>query len=472
VFLSRADEQKVNAPAGQTLVFDSNVDAYNAAYQKARRVIENDIRDGKFIAGKGWPQVWTRDSSFSTDLALALFQPKASLETLLGLKEEVPGIGECWIQDFCGHFGGWPNLSDSIVGAIGAWQLYLVSGDEANLRTFYQRTVNSLKRAEKDAYQPETGLFGGCSSFMESNSAYPAKYAMNGGLVGKTAALSNVALYYQGYVIAALMADRLGENGTPFREKAEALKKAINKHFWQEDRGFYGYFLDENRKLSPGMEGLGEALCVKFGIAGEDQARRILDSTPTTQHGYPCLWPQWPEYMNYGGRNSSFYHNGMIWPFVQGYWAWGAADRLNLPKFQDELRKLTELSQKTDTFQEFYLPENGRPKGSQDQLWSASGYLSMITHGLVGMNFEENGIRFAPVVPSTVDSLSLKGIPYRGSTLDVNVSGHGTRILGFLLDGKPLQKPFLDSSLKGAHRIEIQLDEPGLFTKLVNRLHR
>ncbi|NBZ95898.1 MAG: hypothetical protein EBR40_05650 [Proteobacteria bacterium] len=469
---SHAEDQKTNAAVLPSFVFDSNVDEYNAAYQKAQRVIERDIRNGKFIAGKGWPQVWTRDSSFSTDLALALFQPKVSLDTLLGLKEEVSGIGECWIQDFCGHFGGWPNLSDAIVGAIGAWQLYLVSGDKTDLRTFYTRTVNSLKRAERDAYQADTGLFGGCSSYMESNSAYPAKYAMNGPLVAKTAALSNVALYYQGYVIAALMADRLGENGAPFRVKAEALKKAINKHFWQEDKGYYGYFLDEDRKLSPGMEGLGEALCIKFGIASPEQARRILASTPTTPNGYPCLWPQWPEYLNYSGRNSTFYHNGMIWPFVQGYWAWGAVDQGNLVKFDEEFRNLTKLSQKTDTFQEFYLPEDGHPKGSQDQLWSASGYLSMIAHGLLGMNFEENGIRFAPVVPSNITSLSLKGIPYRQSTLDVKIAGNGTRVLSFLLDGKPLEKPFLDSSVKGSHQVEIQLVEPGLFAKFVNWFHR
>ena len=35
-----------------------------------------------------------------------------------------------WLQDKCGHFGGWPNLSDAIVGTRGAWSLYLVDGDK------------------------------------------------------------------------------------------------------------------------------------------------------------------------------------------------------------------------------------------------------------------------------------------------------------------------------------------------------
>jgi hypothetical protein len=446
-----------NAATSESFVFDSNLPEYNEAYQKAQTVIERDSRNGKFIAGEGWPQVWTRDSSFSTDLALSMLKMKLCMTTLMGLSQEVPGVGECWAQDKCGHFGGWPNLTDSIVGALGGWSLYLVTEDKAALRIFYQRTVNTLKRAERDAAQSDTGLIGGCASFMESNSAYPEKYATNGALVAKTAALSNVALYYQGYVIAAMMADRLGDNGAPFRAKAEALKQAINKYFWQEDKGYYGYFLDENRQLSTRMEGLGEALCIRFGIADSEKARRMFTATPTTPNGFPCLWPQFPEYMNYAARRSLLYHNGMIWPFVQGYWAWAAADSRDLPTFDGELVKLLNLSQKTNTFKEFYFPEQGRPDGSADQLWSASGYLSMILHGLLGIDFEENGIRFAPLVPARFSSLSLSQINYRYSVLNLRILGHGKNISSFKLDGTVLEKPFLDAALTGTHQIEIQL---------------
>jgi hypothetical protein len=369
----------------------------------------------------------------------------------------VPGIGECWAQDVCGHFGGWPNLTDSIVGSVGAWSLYQVTEDKESLRIFYKRTVNTLKRAERDAYQPDTGLIGGCASFMESNSAYPEKYAMNGSLVAKTAALSNVALYYQGYIIAGLMADRLGEDGGPFRIKAKKLKEAINKYFWQEQKGYYGYYLDENRQLSPRMEGLGEALCIRFGIAGPDRARRMLTATPTTPNGFPCLWPQFPEHMNYAARRSLLYHNGMIWPFVQGYWAWAAADMRDLQTFDGELFKLLALSQKTNTFKEFYFPEEGRPDGSADQLWSASGYLSMVLHGLLGMNFEENGIRFAPLVPPDFSSISMSQVNYRNCSFTVRIFGHGGKVSSFKLDGKALNKPFLDASVNGTHQIDIYL---------------
>ena len=174
--------------------FASGVPAYDQAYQKARQVIAADVKDGKFLAGQNWAQVWTRDTSYSVELACALLHPDVSKTTLLGLTQSVAGIGECWYQDKCGHFAGWPNLTDAIVGASGAWALYLVTGDRELVRPIYDRTVRSLKRAEQDAYDPQTGLFRGCASFMESNSGYPKKYAMKGDMIARTCALSTCLL--------------------------------------------------------------------------------------------------------------------------------------------------------------------------------------------------------------------------------------------------------------------------------------
>jgi hypothetical protein len=444
-------------PATTDLVFDSGQADYNQAYEKARRVIASDIRNNKFLAGKGWAQVWTRDSSYSIDLSLNLLKPELSKSTLMGISQDVPPIGECWAQDKCGHFGGWPNLTDAIVGATGSWSLYLATGDQDLLKIAYLRTVNSLKRAEQDAYDSQTGLFLGCASFMESNSGYPKKYANNGTLLGKTSALSTNALYYNGYVVAGKMATVLGEKAEPFAAKADALKQAINQHFWQEDKGYYGYVVDENQKLIPQMEGLGEALCILYGIADAQQAASVLKSTPTTDFGFPCLWPQFPEYAAYGKDFTYFYHNGMIWPFVQSYWALAAAHTGDISTFDQEMEKLLKLSQRNNTFMEYYHPQDGTPSGSQDQLWSASGYLGMIYHGLFGIRFEENGIRFNPVVPARFDHLTLLNAPYRKEILNITVSGHGSKIESFKVNGKAVSEPFIPADLEGNQDIEIVL---------------
>ena len=445
------------APVATNLVFDSGQVDYNQAYEKARRVIASDIRNNRLLAGKGWAEVWTRDSSYSVDLSLNLLTPDLSKSTLLGITQNVPHLGECWAQDRCGDFGGWPNLTDAIVGATGSWSLYLATGDHNFLKIAYLRTTNSLKRAEQDAYDSKTGLFLGCSSFMESNSAYPKKYAFNGALLGKTSALSTNALYYNGYIAAGNMAAALGENPAPFTAKAETLKQAINHHFWQADKGYYGYVVDEDKKLIPQMEGLGEALCILYGIADAQQAASILKSTPTTDFGFPCLWPQFPEYAAYGRDFTMFYHNGMIWPFVQSYWALAAAHLGDISTFDQEMVKLVKLSQRNNTFMEYYHPQDGKPSGSQDQLWSASGYLGMIYQGLFGIHFEKDGIRFSPVVPSRFDHLTLTRAPYRKEILSITVLGHGSKITSFKINGKAVSDPFIAANLEGNQNIEIVL---------------
>jgi len=430
--------------------------AYDQAYQKARRVIAADVRDGKFLAGQNWAQVWTRDTSYSVELACALLHPDVSKTTLLGLTQDVEGIGECWYQDKCGHFAGWPNLTDAIVGASGLWSLYQVTGDQELPRPIYERTSRSLKRAERDAYDSKTGLFKGCASFMESNSGYPKAYAMKGELIGRTCALSTCLLYYRGYLVAADAGQILGEDVAPLREKAAKLKEAINKRFWQPEKGYYAYFLDENGAVDPRMEGLGEAFAILTGVADEKRAKEILKATPTTPWGFPCLWPQFEEWRDYKRDFAHYYHNGMIWPFVEGYWAWAASRMHDVATFSRELDALVKLSEKNDTFMELYRPEDGKPDGSPRQLWSASGFLSMIYHGLFGMDFTERGMEFAPVVPERFEELTLNDVKYREAQLRILIKGHGTAIREFKLDGK-VTKPEFPASQTGPHQIEIVL---------------
>ena len=53
--------------------------------------------------------------------------------------------------------------------------------------------------------------------------------------------------------------------------------------------------------------------------------------------------------------------------------------------------------------------------------------------------------------------LSLSDVRYRNSLLTITVTGQGTRVKRFLLDGKPQKQAFFDGSLTGSHTIAIQL---------------
>lgn len=408
---------------------------YDEAFAKARRDVTGNIVDGRLIAGQTWPQIWTRDSSYALDLGTGLGVPGVGMTTLRTMTT-TDRLGEVWRQDPCRHFGAWPNLTDSIVGAVGAWATYLAGGDEDFLRWSFDVTRNSLARAERDAFDVGSGLFRGCASFMESNSGYPLRFRYRGTAVGRTKALSTNLLYFRGYQLAARMAGLIGEDGSSFADRATALREAVNRRLWSPARGLYAYYETESGRQSRRMEGLGEALAVLWGVADQSQAKEIFKNVSITGYGIPCLWPRylaWRYYFN----DANYYHNGMVWPFVQGYWAQAAAGRGAVDVFDAELAKLARSAQRSATFYEFYRPGNGQPDGSPRQLWSAAGYLSMIHHGLLGMSFDEEHVTFRPVVPAQFGRIKLDGFAYRDMVLDVEVVGAGTEVASVSVDGQP-----------------------------------
>ncbi len=104
--------------------------SYETAYNLALSEIGNNIACNHFVAGTGWSQLWTRDTSYAAELGAALLHPAVVKQSLMASVGKWRNDKEVWLQDTCGHFGGWPNLSDAIVGVRGAWSLYLVTGDK------------------------------------------------------------------------------------------------------------------------------------------------------------------------------------------------------------------------------------------------------------------------------------------------------------------------------------------------------
>ncbi|SCF45816.1 ricin-type beta-trefoil lectin domain protein [Micromonospora mirobrigensis] len=445
---------KAAAATGDS-TFSSGKPDYDAAYVKALADIHADVVNGKFIAGTNWAEIWTRDSAYSADLGAGFVEPTVTVATMRGLTEKDAQLGDVWIQDVCGHFGGWPNLSDAIVGAVGAWAAYLNSGDQDFLRWSYGVTKNSLARAERDEFDAGSGLFRGVASFMESNSAYPSTFANNGAAAGRTKSLATNLLHYRAYVIAARMGQLLGENVSTLEAGAANLKKAINDRLWLAGKGYYAYYEDANGIRSDRMEGLGEALAVLWGVADPARAASVLRNTPTTAQGLPSLSPQYAEWKNYSGIDSSYYHNGMVWPFVQAYWGWAAASQSDVTTFDTEFAKLVALSKRDTSFREFYRPEDGTPDGSPRQLWSAAGYLSMVYHGLFGMNLASDGITFRPTVPASFSNLRLDGFRYRGASFNLTLTGSGTRISSFKLDSTERTDRRIPNNLTGSHTVTI-----------------
>ncbi|HEV7652022.1 MAG TPA: amylo-alpha-1,6-glucosidase [Actinophytocola sp.] len=424
---------------------------HEAAYAMAVRDVAGSISGGRFVAGASWPDVWVRDAAYAVDLACGPLHPAVSRATLRGVGS--PGTG--WAQDRCAHFGGWPRLTDSVVGAVGAWACYVATGDLDFLRWSHDVTRASLARAEREIADGD--LFRGCASFMESNSGYPPRFAFRGRAVGATSALSTNVLYHRAYVLAARAAAVLGDDPEPFAARAAAVRQTINDRLWQPDLGRYAYYEDADGGLSDRCEGLGTALALLWGVADDDQAAAVVRSAATTPSGLPCLWPRHPLWASWLPRDEYRYHNGMVWPFVQGYWGWAAAARGFTDVFAAELDHLAGLAGRAGTFHEYYRPD-GRPGGSARQLWSAAGYLALVHNGLFGTVSDDAGVAFRPVVPAGFERLRLTGLAHRGLTLDVTITGSGTRIAAFALDGEPREGHLVPAALTGPHRVDITLD--------------
>ncbi|MEV5894438.1 glycosyl hydrolase family 65 protein, partial [Nonomuraea fuscirosea] len=106
------------------------------------------------------------------------------------------------------------------------------------------------------------------------------------------------------------------------------------------------------------------------------------------------------------------------------------------------------------------VPDGGWQQGRRwpsepDQTWSATTLLGLVHHGLFGIRFEPEGLRFSPAVPERWTEATLSGLRYRGMTLDLTVVGGGTRVRDVRLDGRAAD--LVPADLTGHHDVRITL---------------
>ena len=128
---------------------------------------------------------------------------------------------------------------------------------------------------------------------------------------------------------------------------------------------------------------------------------------------------------------------------------------------------LAKLALASHDFREIYNARTGAVDGgwqgghwasAEHQTWSATSFLRALYLGVFGLQFERDGLRFAPHLPENWSGISLAGLPYRSGTLDLTLTGKGSRVTGILIDGRRTGSPFFPpADLAGKHRIEIVL---------------
>jgi len=196
------------------------------------------------------------------------------------------------------------------------------------------------------------------------------------------------------------------------------------------------------------FEALGEMLGIVLDVVPPTKSASIIANEPDLEYGLPTVFPV------YSGN--PYYHNLSIWPFIQGFWAWGA----NVVENEDALLKAlavqTRLAALELTFKELSRMETGDGTNADYQLWSAAGYLCTIYRGLFGIRLQENGISFHPLIPKRLaGKYTLEGIKYRDAILNITLEGQGNMVSAFYIDGKKQEKPFFPATLSGKHEIKI-----------------
>jgi hypothetical protein len=426
---------------------------YNLSLEEMVKAIE---KDSTFRTGKEWGGVWTRDVSYSTILSMACLQPRVAMISLLRKVNKKKRI----IQD-TGTGGAYPCSTDRGIWAIAAWELYKVTGDKNWLQQTFEIIRNSIEDDLQNIYDEQTGLVKGESSFLDWREQTYPKW-MQPADIFESECLGTNAVHYEANRVLSEMAKELKDPATEkkYAEIAGGIKNAINKYLWIPQKHYYGQYLyGRNYKIiSPRSEALGEALCVLFGIADKERSKQIIANTPLTDFGITCIYPQIP--------GIPPYHNNAIWPFVQSYWMLAAAKVGNEMAVNESIADIYRPAALFLTNKENMVADNGDYNGTQINssimLWSLSGNISIVHKILFGLYFEKDRLSFSPFVPKSLSGKrTLNNFKYRDALLNIEVTGYGNKIVGYMLDEKPSVTYSVPSDLKGIHSVKIILGGAG-----------
>ncbi len=434
---------------------------YNMGLDEMVNAVEADTT---LRTGREWPGVWTRDVSYSIILAMAALQPEASR---ISLEHKISPNGRI-IQD-TGSGGAWPVSSDRQIWTIAAFQVYKTTGDRQWLEKIYPVIKNSLEDDYKTIYDRETGLVRGETSFIDwREQSYPTW--MQTADIYRSEALGTSVVHAQAWRTLAEISSILGKENevSTYTERADAITNAINERLWMENKGYYAMYLYGRDFLvsNPRAETLGEALAILFGVATEQRARTITEKLPTTPFGTAVFYPQIAD--------QPPYHNNALWPWVAAYWTLANAKAGNETGVMQGIGSIFRPAALFATNKENLVLDNGdigTQLNSSNMLWCLAGNLAMTMDILFGIHYETDGIRFSPFVPKAfADTRSLKGLRYRDALLNITVSGYGSKIKKFSINGKDQKNAFLPADIQGENNISIIMADNAIPPMQVNEV--
>ena len=414
-YLLRSPQGERRIPA-QSLTVHTASPLFDGLFAMAQEDLRQDsvaaIRDSAFDHGESiacdcfetgekWHYVWTRDLSYAVDLALWRIDPARSRQSLRFKLSDVrePSMPQgLYVMQDTGSGGSWPISTDRVVWFLGARHLL---DDPAFADETWRALTDTLAQDRRYVFEERLGLYRGETSFLDwREQSYPDWTAKDVRFIAESYALSTNVLYYQALQLAAGLAEQRHDGLAPtYRAQADALKRAINAHFWRADRGMYMSYVGAAAMPMEAYDLLGLSLAITSGVADPKRARLALANYPAWSSGSPVIWPE--------RADQPIYHNRAIWPFVSAYALRAARSVDDAPRIAHEMDSLLRgAALSASNMENFELAtqsvhvEDGALSGpvvdSPRQLWSVAGYLDMVIGGVFGLGDDGS---IAPKLP-------------------------------------------------------------------------
>ena len=248
----------------------------------------------------------------------------------------------------------------------------------------------------------------------------------------------------QGYVYAARqamawLADRRGdlEGAQAWRQRAKALRAAVEKRFWLADRGFYAIAIDgcgepcRVRSSNPGH-------LLYAGVPSVQRAARVV--TQLRASGFDNGWGLRTLAEGEPRFNPMSYHNGSVWPHDTALCAAGMASYGHRDAAAALLSELFSAAMHFGMrLPELYCgfrrktgePPVGYPVACLPQAWSSCAAF-MALQACLGLSIDgvASVIRIdRPELPAEVDHLALRGLAVGDTHIDIAFERIGARVV-------------------------------------------
>ncbi|ARQ57494.1 UNVERIFIED_ORG: glycogen debranching enzyme [Rhizobium etli] len=276
--------------------------------------------------------------------------------------------------------------------------------------------------------------------------SHDSVFHADGTLARGPIAIAEVQAYVYGAWLSALeIFRRIGkpERAASFLARAEALRRAFDISFFDEELGTYVLALDgDKRPCRVRSSNAGHALFT--GIAYPERAAQIARTLMSASSF--CGWGIRTLPSTEARYNPMSYHNGSVWPHDNAMIASGLArygyrteaarifEGLFAAASYIELRRLPELlcgmPRQRARGPTFY------PVACSPQAWAAAAPLSLL-QSCLGLGFDPDGMQISfnlPQLPSFLDEVILRHLWIGSGSADVAIRGSGRQVVVDVID--------------------------------------